>query len=1187
MYDNAAFGRHAVHNESTCYATLRRRLLSGVSLAGTALAAAAIVVSVDFGLVDNAQAASNTTISVSPGSENLVLNGNGSTASNDPNNGDYFDVGNVTIESGVIVQPTDTSTSGVLFRNFNGGYGHAAVNNGSITVSGYYAYGVRFRRSGDSIAIAEGGSFTNAALPDSNNEDDGKIFVNFSTDKNVGILASGDVDGTITNSSTGVIRVHALSASAGGTGIGIFVDGTLSATGSVENAGTISVGKVNPGSWTGEWVADGVYYGVSVSSLAGNISNSGQIEINIENAKSATAVGIFVDGNMDATGSITNSGTIDINMTAPAFGSPSSISAAGIWVDGSVSGSITNTATGTIDVRLSRATPLTESAGGYSSAALFGISANSVTSTGVITNAGAINVSVDDFSEYYATAIGIYVESTMAGAIENSGSIAVAASAVGATQYLYTFAGVYVGNVAASGAVTNASSGTILVSLDYSASTPEFVGGIYVAGANAGTITNAGSINISSIARVNDIEGAYPSLVEAHGVAVDGNSASLVNSGAIGVSAINDYASKSAVAYGLWISETATGSLVNSSGGRITVQSIANGESATATAYGISASSIEAGANFANAGEINVDAYAPAGVANAYGVKVDGIVGASFTNTGDIRATINEQLSANAYSIAFAMSEPDLTLIQIAPNANVVNSAGALLSGNLYLSGGAGLSNAGTISLPENANSDLAAYVSGDYSQVASGVLVVKVYGADPDQHSQLKVGGTVALDGEIYVDVRQGGPLAIGQTVEDVVITTTAGGISGNFSRVADNSALFNFISLIDGDTVDLVVEEGRTVTDAVKAVGLRPALGAARVIDELIDENSVPMAGLISALGSLATDKEVADAVYQTLPLLTGGAARLVRDTVVTTTGVIDDRMTGLSGGLSSVTGVNRNFWITGVGTWNHQDEMDKSSGYNSSLYGVVAGIDGEITSNYSIGAAFAYVNTQADSDSDIINDTASLNSYQGIIYGLYEFNGSSLLRYQLDAGRHMTEGRRHMAFGEGDAALNETAKSDYGNTSVHAGVSVEHSFALSDSTTFTPRIRGDYISVWSESYDETGAGPLNLAVDSELYQTLVLAVDANLEHALSDAVRLQVNAGAGYDVMNQRSEVTAAYAGAPDLSFNVSGMQTGPWLGNAGVTLAYQPAENIELKAGYDLLLRDNFIGNAVALDASWKF
>lgn len=1054
---------------------------------------------------------------------------------------------------------SDTSVFGLKYTG-SGAYSKTITNNGAINLDVYFTTGSRTTVAGIYINDAVSGSILNNGSIDVDAENNDKVTA-------YGIYTTGLLSGVIQN--TGTITVtdkQGDTASAAG----IQVENDVS--GSIINSGTITVNQN---------VTD-----TSLNAYGIHVSRAGD--------------GLLAGGNITNT----STGTIAVNAVLTAYGQFYEVF--GVGVEGDISGTLTNA--GTINVDAS-------ALNNGSAYTVAGIYSETVKSGGKILNSGLIDVSFKNNGSSGAVSnlAGIYLNGTIdaGGSIENSGTINVTAAVAGtgATNKAY---GMHVELSGASdfgGILTNSSAGGINVNLTAESGSANAYGINVDTALITGTIENKGQIAVTvdhggtwasayGIYSVVDIAGSVSnqgtvavSLSAAQGSGFGGGlsfydviaNKNMVNTGTVSVTV--DAANK-AKAWGL-LAQEVHGTISNS--GAITATAdAANGD---AYAQGIRVTKISEGGTVSNQGKISVDAVAANGIHIAAGFWVDNDFVGTLSNSGTVEAFEDGEMSASAYSVyidSYNASSP----------GTVRNLAGGELVGSLNLKGGASLSNTGVVWLPEDANlggagtaDDYAAYISGSFTNTSSGVLKVQVYGADPAEHSQLVVGGTVNLDGGLYVNVRddRNGPLEVGQVVQDVVKTNTSGGITGNFATVKDNSSLFNFESVIDGDTVDLNITKGTTIYEATKAQKLRPAYGAAKTLDTLAfgPAGAGDMQGVIDAFATLETEKEVADAAYQTLPLLTGGASRLVRDMLTVSSLSVDDRINGLSGQMSDVKEVSGNFWIDPIGAWTQQDEMDKSSGYSSSLYGVVAGVDGQINSALSMGAAFAYSNTSANSVSSIVDNSAVVNSYQAILYGMYAMESGTLLRYQFDGGLHNTDGRRRMNFGFGDDAINSTAKSDYSNTSLHASGSVEHSFAIGDRTKVTPRLKADYVSVWSGQYDETGAGPLNLSVDSGQYQTLVFSADGRLEHQLTETVRLEASAGLGYDALNQRSEVTAAYSGAPGLSFDVEGMQSDAWVAQAGASISVQATDDFRLSASYNAIFRDGLLANMAGIEANWRF
>ena len=113
-----------------------------------------------------------------------------------------------------------------------------------------------------------------------------------------GIYVSGDVNGTITNSSDGVIDVLVASDSREVTAYGIQIDGNVGEMGVISNAGIINA-EANVDTDT-DASAYGIYVESDVESdMDGAIDNSGTIDVlAASGTEDATAYGIYVDGDV-------------------------------------------------------------------------------------------------------------------------------------------------------------------------------------------------------------------------------------------------------------------------------------------------------------------------------------------------------------------------------------------------------------------------------------------------------------------------------------------------------------------------------------------------------------------------------------------------------------------------------------------------------------------------------------------------------------------------------------------------------------------------------------------------------------------------------------------------------------------------------------------------------------------------
>ncbi|MEW6676576.1 MAG: autotransporter outer membrane beta-barrel domain-containing protein [Pseudomonadota bacterium] len=367
-----------------------------------------------------------------------------------------------------------------------------------------------------------------------------------------------------------------------------------------------------------------------------------------------------------------------------------------------------------------------------------------------------------------------------------------------------------------------------------------------------------------------------------------------------------------------------------------------------------------------------------------------------------------------------------------------------------------------------------------------------------------------------------------------------------------------------------------GISVLGSSTTLANTPAYGGAAVIDA-----TPGLLALFTGAG-LSTDDEISDAASQTLPLLTGGSMIAAGNALSGINRVIQARIEsnrGLSAG-GDFMGDAR-FWMKPFGSWADQDDRKGVSGFEADTWGLALGADFARSSSTRLGLAFAYAKANVDGNSNVAPQQADVEVFQLVGYGSYALDDRTEVNFQVDFGRNNNEGRRTIAF------TSTVAESDYHSTTAHVGVGIGRVYPVNTGTTFTPSVRADYTWIRDESYTETGAGLLNLDVDSRHTDELILAVDGKLAHALSSRSTLIANLGVGYDVLNERASITAAYAGAPGAAFVTRGLDPSPWLVRAGLGVIHQLEGGAELVARYDAEHRSDFLNQTASVKVRWAF
>lgn len=517
-------------------------------------------------------------------------------------------------------------------------------------------------------------------------------------------------------------------------------------------------------------------------------------------------------------------------------------------------------------------------------------------------------------------------------------------------------------------------------------------------------------------------------------------------------------------------------------------------------------------------------------------------------------------------------------------NVAVTNQANAQLVGGVNASS---LRNYGVVTLKNNVTlSDIrntggvaTAQLSSWYQGESGSTLRIAIAG--PASYSYLSAPETIQNGGTLDVDVKANSGIVNGN--EFYVVRATSSH-TGSFTEITDNSALFNFTQrAVEGTSTEglgIYINAVRVLT-AEQAARNRSnfvGVGAAQVLDS----GASGLSGVVSALGALSSEQAVSDAITQTLPLLTGGSMMATKTTLGDVNGVVQTRMDS-NQGLASGDGFlgDQYVWLKPFGSWADQGDHNGVSGYKASTAGFVLGMDGTRSDQLRLGGAFAYAKSNIDSNSAVAPQSNAVDVYQLIAYGNYTLDPRTSLNVQGDVGVSRNQGQRYIAL------TSATAASRYDSLSMHLGANVARSYPLNDKSTFTGALRADYTRIHDSAYTETGAGALNLDVQSRATDALVVGVDGKMTHALNKQTQLTANLGVGYDVLNEQTAITAAFAGSPSAAFTTTGLTPSPWLLRAGVGLVHNTAAGVELSARYDAEYRENFLNQTASVKVRWMF
>lgn len=381
-------------------------------------------------------------------------------------------------------------------------------------------------------------------------------------------------------------------------------------------------------------------------------------------------------------------------------------------------------------------------------------------------------------------------------------------------------------------------------------------------------------------------------------------------------------------------------------------------------------------------------------------------------------------------------------------------------------------------------------------------------------------------------------------------------------------------FVSDISGTVIGAIVGFSVSAYGSSSAELNTEALPAALVID------STPE--LLALFNGLTTDTDVSNGVTQTLPLLTGGSFLAARSALYGMNGAVkarQDANRGLSSGDPLLS--DKHFWIKPFGSWTDQDDRNGVSGFDAKTGGLILGLDAAINDHTKLGAAFAYANSNVEGNSRVAPHSLDVDSYQLVGYGSRDLNANTLLNFQVDVGLNKNDGQRVIGLNSA------TARSDYNTYTAHAGASLARDYAINETSRATAAVKADYTWIKDKAYTETGAGLLNLDVESNTAEALVVGVEGLLAHSVNRATDLNLKLGLGYDVINDQASITSAYAGAPAAQFTTYGIDPSPWIANAGVGVVHTTESGVDVSVNYDAEYRSDYLSHSASFKLRWAF
>ena len=380
----------------------------------------------------------------------------------------------------------------------------------------------------------------------------------------------------------------------------------------------------------------------------------------------------------------------------------------------------------------------------------------------------------------------------------------------------------------------------------------------------------------------------------------------------------------------------------------------------------------------------------------------------------------------------------------------------------------------------------------------------------------------------------------------------------------------------------------------------------GAAQVLDSLNGNSSGGMSVAIAVLSSLSPGDQAA-ALQRITPQTSQASGYVAARTVTGAMDTVQLRMDGirtqgfrtawaqdLKRGKVMVASVgdlanlfepetkHRGVWAKAFGSRSDQDFADGYAGYSADTRGAAFGADTLLESQWVVGGAVSYADTDLDLENFRAGDGSEIKTYQVTGYGTRDF-GNWYFESMLAYARHDYDSVRN-------TGIAGAATADFDGDHIAARVAIGLPIAIGDAVTVTPiaGIEASYLKL--DSYSEQGGGALSMRVDGQSSNRLRSAFGAKLATAmeLRNGAKMMpsVHAIWRHDFKNDGVDTTATFTGG-GATFTTPGQKIESNTYNLGGAVTYQKNETFSFSVQVDGEWASGYSASAAQLVGHWRF
>ncbi len=502
-----------------------------------------------------------------------------------------------------------------------------------------------------------------------------------------------------------------------------------------------------------------------------------------------------------------------------------------------------------------------------------------------------------------------------------------------------------------------------------------------------------------------------------------------------------------------------------------------------------------------------------------------------------------------------------------------VNNGGTL--GGAGAVGGTVTINSGGLMSPGNSIGTIT--INGNYNQTAGSMLLIEI---SPTQADEIIVNGSATIQSNTTIEIMPT-PGTYSPMTSFVLIHTT-GGLTGQFTTVINTFPTFK--ATLDYTATDLLLMNFTTLPFA--GLGFSGnAEGVANALDQINPAAGTDLGDIVAALRFLSLDQLEA-ALDQMQPSIFKGLAISQQNAMVRIKDPFFYRMHEYFW-VDCIRDCcppcpKADIWAIAIGDYAEQKSVQTQNGFRDLTAGVAAGIDFGCFNGafFGTGVGYTYTNIHWSANSA----KGNINSGYAGLYGGYFNDVFYIDALALAAYNHYEASRKLVS-----PVFNRVAHNQ------HNGFTLDGSVGAGFLITKWPlQVRPfdqfDYIYLWEDSFNEHGAGGLDLHVQhakSTMFRNEVGLAFAKCLLMSCWKFVPELKASWIYERRFQGRHYTAEFIGTT-VPFVVSGMKPIRSLWSIGFAVAgYHNNDNLLWSFYWDSEYGEHFMDQNVGLEVSYRF